>query len=162
MQKLRNLVILKSFNMKHNYAFQYKQFDKKINKGQFFLKATMLYFSIIVGQTNCILKDPMDDFMSLKIKIIFKPNHKDMSINTLFLKTHKNISKEKLKTQAQGLKENYQNTFVKGSKKSQTCVFYNYCCHIGHISFDCKHRKENNIINVIWVPKIKKNRDLNA
>jgi hypothetical protein len=24
----------KSFNKKHNYAFQYKQFDKKINKGQ--------------------------------------------------------------------------------------------------------------------------------
>jgi hypothetical protein len=24
----------KSFNKKHNYAFQYKQFDKKINKGK--------------------------------------------------------------------------------------------------------------------------------
>jgi hypothetical protein len=24
----------KSFNNKHNYAFKYKQFDKKINKGQ--------------------------------------------------------------------------------------------------------------------------------
>jgi outer membrane cobalamin receptor len=68
---------------------------------------------------------------------------------------YKNISKEKPKTQAQGLKEGYQNTFVKGSKKSQTCVFCNYCCHIGHISLDCKLRTENNIINVVWVPKIK-------
>jgi hypothetical protein len=97
----------------------------------------------------------MDDFMSLKIKMIFKPNLKDISINKLFLKNIKNISKEKPKTQAQGLKESYQNTFVKGSKKSQTCVFCNYYCHIGHISLDCKLRKENNIANVVCVPKIK-------
>jgi hypothetical protein len=67
---------------------------------------------------------------------------------------HKNISKEKLKTQAQELKENYQNTFFKGSKKFQTCVFYNYYSHIDHISLDCKLRKENSITNIIWVPKI--------
>jgi hypothetical protein len=46
----------------------------------------MLYFTILVGQTNCILKDPMDDFMSLKIKMVFKPKLKDMSINELVLK----------------------------------------------------------------------------
>jgi hypothetical protein len=49
----------------------------------------MLHFSILVGQTNYILKDPMGDFMSLKIKIIFKPNFKDMSIKELFLKNIK-------------------------------------------------------------------------
>jgi hypothetical protein len=49
----------------------------------------MLYFSILVGQTNCILNDPMDGFMSLKIKISFKPKLKDMSINELFLKNIK-------------------------------------------------------------------------
>jgi hypothetical protein len=49
----------------------------------------MLYFSILVGQINYILKDPMDDFMSLKINMIFKPKFKDMSINELFLKTIK-------------------------------------------------------------------------
>jgi hypothetical protein len=92
----------------------------------------MLHFSILVGQTNCILKDTMSGFMSLKIKIIFKPKLKDMSIN-----------------------ESYQNTFIKGSKKSQTCTFCNYYCHIGHISLDCKLRKENNIANVVWVPKDK-------
>jgi hypothetical protein len=54
----------KSFNKKHNYAF-------------------------LVGQINCILKDPMDDFMSLKIKMVFKPKLKDMSINQLFLKNIK-------------------------------------------------------------------------
>jgi hypothetical protein len=68
----------------------------------------------------------------------------------------KNISKEKLKTQTQGLKERYQNTFVKCSKKSSTYVFYNYYCHIGHISLDCKLKKKNKITNFIWVPKIKK------
>jgi hypothetical protein len=68
---------------------------------------------------------------------------------------YKNISKEKRKTQAQGLKESYQNIFVKGSKKSQTCIFCNYYCHIGHISLDCKLKKENNIANIFWVPKIK-------
>jgi hypothetical protein len=49
----------------------------------------MLHFSILVGETNYILKDPMDDFMSLKIKIIFKSKLKDMSINELFLKNIK-------------------------------------------------------------------------
>jgi hypothetical protein len=49
----------------------------------------MLYFSILVGQTNYILKDPMGGFMSLKIKMIFKPKLKDMSINELFLKNIK-------------------------------------------------------------------------
>jgi hypothetical protein len=54
----------------------------------------MLYFSILIGQTKYILKDPMDDFMSLKIKIIFKPKFKNMSINELFLKTIKILLKK--------------------------------------------------------------------
>jgi hypothetical protein len=54
----------------------------------------MLYFSIIVGQKNCILKDAINNFMSLKIKILFKPNLKDMSINELFLKIIKKNYKE--------------------------------------------------------------------
>jgi hypothetical protein len=70
----------------------------------------------------------MDGFMSLKINIISQ--------------NHKNISKEKPKNQTQRLKKIYQNTFVKGSKKYQTCVFYNYYYHIGHISLDCKLRKK--------------------
>jgi hypothetical protein len=68
---------------------------------------------------------------------------------------YKIISKEKPKTQTQGLKESYQNIFVKGSKKSQTCVFCNYYSHIDHISLDCKLRKENNFENIVWVPKNK-------
>jgi hypothetical protein len=69
---------------------------------------------------------------------------------------HKNISKEKPKTQTQGLKESYQNIFVKCSNKFQICVFYNYCYHIGHISLDCKLKKKNKITNFVWIPKIKK------
>jgi hypothetical protein len=66
----------------------------------------MLHFSILVGQTNYILKDPIVGFMSLKIKIIFKPKLKDMIINELFFKNIK-IFLKKSKTQAQGLKESY-------------------------------------------------------
>jgi hypothetical protein len=40
----------------------------------------MLYFLILIGQTNYILKDLIDDFMSLKIKIVFKPNLKDLGV----------------------------------------------------------------------------------
>jgi hypothetical protein len=36
----------------------------------------------------------MDDFMSLKIKIVFKPKLKDMSINELFLKNIKMFLKK--------------------------------------------------------------------
>jgi hypothetical protein len=94
----------------------------------------------------------MDGFMSLKIKITKAQRYEHKRVVS---QKHKNISKKNPKTQAQGLKESYQNTFIKGSKKSQTCVFYNYYCHIGHISLDCKLRKENNIVNVVWVLKIK-------
>jgi hypothetical protein len=129
---------------------------KRLIKDKRIFKATILYFSILVGQINYILKDPMDGFMSLKIKMVFKPKLKDMSINELFLNNIKIFLKKKFKTQAQGLKENYQNTFVKGSKKSPTYAFCNYYCHIGHISFDCKLRKENNnITDIVWVHKIK-------
>jgi hypothetical protein len=143
----------KSFNKKHNYVFQYKQFDKKINKGKMNFQNNNATF-ILVGQTHCILKDPMDGFMSLKIKIIFKSTLKDMSINELFLKNIKIFLKKNPRLKLKD-KKKYQNTFVKGSKKSQTCVFCNYYCHIGHISLDCKLRKENNIANIVWIPKIK-------
>jgi hypothetical protein len=79
----------KSFNKKHNYVFQYKQFDKKINKRQKKFQSNNATFSILVGQTNYILTNPMDGFMSLKIKMIFKPKLKDMIINGLFLKNIK-------------------------------------------------------------------------
>jgi hypothetical protein len=49
----------------------------------------MLYFSILVDQTNYTLKDRMYGFMSSKIKIIFKPKLNDISIHELFLKTIK-------------------------------------------------------------------------
>jgi hypothetical protein len=108
----------------------------------------MLHFSILVGQINYILKDSMNDFMSLKIKMVFKPKLKDMSINELFLKIIK-IFLKKTQDSSSGLKENYQNIFVKDSKKSPTYIFYNYYCHIDHISLDYKLRKKNKITNVI-------------
>jgi hypothetical protein len=76
----------KSFNKKHNYAFQYKQFDKKINKGQRKFQSNNATFFNPSWSNKLYLKDPMDGFMSLKINMIFKPNLKDMSINELFLK----------------------------------------------------------------------------
>jgi hypothetical protein len=57
----------------------------------------MLYFLILVGQTNYILKNPMDSFMSLKTKMISKPKFKDMSINELFLKNIKIFLKKNTK-----------------------------------------------------------------
>jgi hypothetical protein len=62
---------------------------KRLTKDNGIFKATMVRFSILVGQINYILKDPMNGFMSLKINMIFKPNLKDMSINELFLKNKK-------------------------------------------------------------------------
>jgi hypothetical protein len=90
----------------------------------------------------------MDNFMSLKIKMIFKPKLKDMSINELFLKNIK-IFLKKIQDLSSRIKRKLPNIFVKGSKKSPTCVFYNYYCHISYISLDCKLRKKNNIINII-------------
>jgi hypothetical protein len=69
--------------------FNISNLIKRSTKDKRIFKATMQHFLILVGQTNYILKDPMDDFMSLKIKMIFKPKLKDMSINGLFLKNIK-------------------------------------------------------------------------
>jgi hypothetical protein len=69
--------------------FNISNLIKRLTKDKENFKTTMLYFSILVGQINCILKDPIDDFMSLKIKMVFKPKLKDMSINQLFLKNIK-------------------------------------------------------------------------
>jgi hypothetical protein len=69
--------------------FNISNLIKRLTKDKENFKATMLYFSILVGQINCILKDPIDGFMSLKIKMVFKPKLKDMSINQLFLKNIK-------------------------------------------------------------------------
>jgi hypothetical protein len=33
--------------------------------------------------------------------------------------------------------------------------FCNYFCKLGHISFECQHRKRNNNVNIIWVSKPK-------
>jgi hypothetical protein len=62
---------------------------KRLTNDKGIVKATMLHYSILVGQTNYILKNLIDSFMSLKIKMIFKPKLKEMSINELFLKNIK-------------------------------------------------------------------------
>jgi hypothetical protein len=77
----------KFFNKNTIMHFNISNLIKRLTKGKIIFKATMLYFSILIGQTNCILKDPIDGFMSLKIKIIFKPKLKDMSINGFLSKT---------------------------------------------------------------------------
>jgi hypothetical protein len=69
--------------------FNINNLIKRLTKENRFFKAIMLHFSILVGQGNYILKDPMDGFISLKIKMIFNPKLKEMSINELFLKNIK-------------------------------------------------------------------------
>jgi hypothetical protein len=69
--------------------FNISNLIKRLTKDKENFKTTMLYFSILVGQINYILKDPMYDFMSVKIKMVFKPKLKYMSINELFLKNIK-------------------------------------------------------------------------
>jgi hypothetical protein len=62
----------------------------------------------------------------------------------------------KLKTQAQSLKDDYHNRFVKVVVNPPTSAFCNYYCKHGHISLECKFRKGSNMSNAAWVPKIKK------
>jgi hypothetical protein len=62
----------------------------------------------------------------------------------------------KLKTQAQSLRDDYHNRFVNVVVNPPTSAFCNYCCKHKHISLECKFRKESNMSNVTWVPKIKK------
>jgi outer membrane cobalamin receptor len=135
--------------MKYTNAFQYKQFEKKINKGKKNFQSNNATFFNSSWPNKLYFKGSDGWFYEFKNQNYSQIKTQRYEYKLVVSQKHKNISKEKFKTQAQGLKENYQNTFVKSSKKSQTCVFYNYCCHIGHISLDCKLRKENNIINVV-------------
>jgi hypothetical protein len=85
--------------------FNISNLIKILTKDKGIFKSTMLYFSILLGQTNYILKDPMDGFISLKIKMIFKPKLKDMSINKLFLKNIKIFLKKNLRLKLKDYKK---------------------------------------------------------
>jgi hypothetical protein len=85
--------------------FNISNLIKILTKDKEIFKSTMLYFSILLGQTNYILKDPMDGFISLKIKMIFKPKLKDMSINKLFLKNIKIFLKKNLRLKLKDYKK---------------------------------------------------------
>jgi hypothetical protein len=85
--------------------FNISNLIKRLTKDKGIFKATILHFSILVGQTNYILKDPMNDFMSLKINMIFKPKLKNMRINELFLKTIKIFVKKNPKLKLKDLKK---------------------------------------------------------
>jgi hypothetical protein len=84
----------KSFNKNIIRHFNISNLIKRLTNDKEIFKATMLYFSILIGQTNYILKDSMDGLMSLKIKMIFKPKLKGMRINELFLKPIKIFRKK--------------------------------------------------------------------
>jgi hypothetical protein len=49
--------------------FNISNLIKRLIKDKRIFKATMLNFSILISQINYILKNPMDDFMSLKNKL---------------------------------------------------------------------------------------------
>jgi hypothetical protein len=136
---------IKSFKKNHNYAFQYKQFAKKTNKGKKKFKAIMLYLLILIGRTKYILKDRWMVY-EFKNQNNFQNKAQRHEHKHVISQNNKRVSKEKLKIQTQELKENYHKRFVNGSEKSYTCIFYNYYCRICHISLDCKHKKRNNII----------------
>jgi hypothetical protein len=69
--------------------FNISNLIKRLTKDKGIFKTTILHFTILIVQINYILKDPMDDFMNLKIKMVFKTKIKVMSINELFLKNIK-------------------------------------------------------------------------
>jgi hypothetical protein len=70
------------------------------------------------------------------------------------VKNVKNISKDP-RARAQELKDHYKSHFVQNSDKFFLKIFYNYYCQLGHISVECKLRKRNNKIKIVWVPKSK-------
>jgi TorA maturation chaperone TorD len=109
---------------------------------------------IWVGQIKYILDDPMDDFVSLKIKIISKQNSKKWARSSY--SQHRNNAK----CQHQELKENYKKTFIKGSEKSPACLFCNYYYKTRCTSLDCILWKGNNTIMLLRFLR-SKSRDLN-
>jgi hypothetical protein len=76
-----------------------------------------------------------------------------------FVSQQTHFSKEnkiyQIKTQAQGLKDDFHNRFVKVKVNPPTNAFCNYCCRHGHISLECKFKKPSNMTSVAWIPKIK-------
>jgi superoxide dismutase len=62
---------------------------------------------------------------------------------------NKNKLSNNPRTQAQELKNHYHYLFVQSSDKRPSNVFCNYCCKLGHISFECQLRKKNNNTNIV-------------
>jgi hypothetical protein len=63
----------------------------------------------------------------------------------------------KLKIEAQSLKYDYHNHFVKVVVNPPTSVFCNYCCKYEYICLEYKFRKRSNMSNVVWVSKLHHN-----
>jgi hypothetical protein len=94
----------KSFNKKHNYAFQYKQFDKKINKGKINFQRNNAIFFNPSWSNKLYFKGPDGWFYEFKNQNNFQIKTQRYEHKRVVSQKHKNISKEKPKTQAQGLK----------------------------------------------------------
>ena len=72
-------------------------------------------------------------------------------------KIQSNVSRPKNASKQMWVKKTHinQDTLDKTTIENikQTKAFCNYCCHNGHISFECPLKKTSNMSNVTWVPK---------
>jgi hypothetical protein len=85
----------KSFNKKHNYAFQYKQFDKKINKGKINFQSNNATFFNPSWSNKLYFKEPDRWFYEFKNQNNFQTKAQRHEHKRVVSQKYKNISKEK-------------------------------------------------------------------
>jgi hypothetical protein len=89
----------KSFNKKHNYTFQYKQFDKKINKGKKNFQSNNPTFLNPSWSNKLYFKGPDKGcsgwFYEFKNQNNFRTKAQRYEHKLVISQKHKNISKKK-------------------------------------------------------------------
>jgi replication fork clamp-binding protein CrfC len=84
----------KSFNKKHNYAFQYKQFDKKINKEKKKFQSNNAIFFNPSWSNKLYFKGPDGWFYEFKNQNNFQTKSQRYEHKRVVSQKHKNISKK--------------------------------------------------------------------
>jgi hypothetical protein len=95
----------KSFNKKQNYAFQYKQFDKKINKGKMNFQSNNAIFFNPSWSNKLYFKGPYGWFYEFKNQNNFQTKTQRYEHKRVVSQKYKNISKEKTQDSSSRIKK---------------------------------------------------------
>ena len=149
-----------------NHAFRYKYNNKNYKNKKNFQSSNKNTFNP-KGSNKTYFKGPDGWFYEIKNKIALQNQTQRNGLARDVPQHHNKVNSNKTKSVTSRVanisygshksnvhKLRYQPMFNQGStSQKQSTTMCNYCCHLGHISLECKFRNPNNKQNVVWAPK---------